>query len=560
VVVPWSSVFKDSTSDAEYLRINDWSKPISYFVGRNGAGKSRTIKQVAVSTSGRILSTDRLLGLMTATNYGWTMTPNMDQYKGVPIGDSERQQARSLVQSSGSAIDELYTLREEPDVWLRVAAFVQRALGRAVELRETAGFIDPYVRIGATEYSLLREEGHGLRELVVLLTAIYRQDWSLLIVDEPELHLHPSMVRTWLGELEKVCESSGRRAIIVTHEPSLIRPKEAEDLSSIWHFALGRGPLRLFDQIQNGTHERVSASLRRNPQLVSDLMFSPRPVLVEGDHDVAAFTVALARLHPAEVVAQTDFVDCGGYGGVSLWFEMADKLALDVRGVVDLDALFSDECQRTMDRRQEVQCRYRDRFGIEPPRTRSVLQSLSEAMGREGVASDPAARRDWLKVLPEDTPSGHRSKRDAVIDIWRDQGLWLHQQGTLEDVLGLEEKGAERASNAAQSSGEIDTVVNWFAYTLDPRGDVELLLSARVEAIAHRLMEAQRLSPGQTFSRPVGQTAETDAKLVLVEPLENGQHRITVQRPVEFRGYWLDFDRDTPASRLQLSKPVVPKP
>jgi len=374
---------------------------------------------------------------MNTLNYGWTMTPDMQKFKGVPIGDSEREQARQFGRDAGSAIDEVYALREEPDVWLRVAAFVQRALGRSIELRETAGFIDPYVRIGDSEYSLLRDEGHGLRELVVLLTATYRQDWTLLIVDEPELHLHPSMVRTWLGELEKVCSKSDRRAIIVTHEPSLVRPRSAEDLNSLWHFATGRSPQCIADHIQPGAHERVTASLRRNPQLVSDLVFSPRPVLVEGDHDVAAFSASLSRTQPPEVIAQTDLVNCGGYGSVSLWFEIATCLGLDIRGVADLDALFSDECQRSMDRRPALASLYRERFGIEPPKTKAVLQTLNEVMGRDSVTSDPAARRDWLKSLSEDPPNGHMIKRDAVIEIWREQGLWLHPQGTLEDLLGL---------------------------------------------------------------------------------------------------------------------------
>lgn len=103
------------------------------------------------------------------------------------------------------ATEELYALDEQPDVLLRVAAFIRRVLRRTIELRERAGYLDPVVVVGTEEYSLLREEGHGLRELVILLAATYRDDWSLLVVDEPELHLHPAMVRLWLSELQTEC-------------------------------------------------------------------------------------------------------------------------------------------------------------------------------------------------------------------------------------------------------------------------------------------------------------------------------------------------------------------
>ena len=180
------------------------------------------------------------------------------------------------------AVEEVYALREQPEVWLRVAAFVRRALGRMVELRERDGFLDPYMRMGDHEYSLLRDEGHGLRELVILLTAVYRKDWSLLVVDEPELHLHPSMARLWTAELVRECRTGGRHAIVVTHQPELIEPKSYDGLSAVWSFAAGREPRRMTDSILDQQRPRVESSLARNPRLISQLVFSPRPVLVEG--------------------------------------------------------------------------------------------------------------------------------------------------------------------------------------------------------------------------------------------------------------------------------------
>lgn len=121
---------------------------------------------------------------------------------------------QQMTAETGGAAEELYSLREQPEVWLRVAAFIRRTLGRVIELRESAGFLDPYVRVDDVEYSLLRDEGHGLRELVVLLAATYRADTRLLIVDEPELHLHPAMARMWLTELNRECTRTGKRAIL----------------------------------------------------------------------------------------------------------------------------------------------------------------------------------------------------------------------------------------------------------------------------------------------------------------------------------------------------------
>lgn len=351
-----------------FFQAAGWQHPVSYFVGRNGSGKSRTAKQVVARTGGRLLSTDRLAGLMVYSNYGWTSVPNTEGLRGIPLGAQERNQARGFA-SSGSGIDEMYALKEQPEVWLRVAAFLRRALGRVMELRENAGLLDPYIRVGNVEYSLLRDEGHGLRELGILLTAVYRQDWNLLVVDEPELHLHPSMTRLWLSELERVCRSDNRRALVVTHDPAIVKPLIVDDLGAVWLFVPGMPSRPLSAHVRPGDGPRVTASLQQNPQLVSQLVFSPRPVLVEGVHDVAALTVTLGRTQPAEVVAQTELIECGGSGGVALWSELARAAGLDVRAVADLDAALAPEVQRVMDAAPDVVAAYRRELAAEPPTT-----------------------------------------------------------------------------------------------------------------------------------------------------------------------------------------------
>ncbi|MFJ3400532.1 ATP-dependent nuclease [Streptomyces microflavus] len=536
------------------MTIDDWSIPVTFFVGRNGSGKSKAAHAIAQRREYevRILSTDRLAGIMSYSVRPWGSEPG--EMKGVPIGDKERKQMRQLSPNSGMGNEELYALKEQPEVWLRVAAFLRRALGRSIELRENSGFLDPYVRVGAVEYSLLREEGHGLRELVILLAAVYRQDWKILIVDEPELHLHPSMARLWVTELSAECARSGRRAIVVTHEPTLLKPKSTDDLAAIWHFAANQPPTRLSQHVLAAQSARVTASLQGNPQLVSQLVFSPRPVLVEGPHDVAALTVSLARTQPPEVVAQTDLVECGGSGGVALWFEICLKLGLDVKAVADLDSCFAPEVKRTMDSILHVTEGYRDELATDPPTTTNALKPLISAMDAASIQKDPKSRGKWLALsVPEG--SGNAIRKQKLLEVWRNAGLWLHPQGNLEDVLSITTKGGDQARLAASEAGPIDEVSNWCAYSLDLMGDVYALLGATVERMAHSLMEVQRLNPGIQLRNTVGSSSTGDARIARVEPVSSDVHRITVMAPREFSGYWVEFSRETPSSELNLRPP-----
>ncbi|GGU09520.1 ATP-dependent nuclease [Streptomyces lateritius] len=563
VRIDYSEVFPQQAKDQPdpYLEIPEWSHPLTFFVGRNGSGKSRAAKALTRKvTDSRLLDTDRLVSLMSFHSYTWGANPV--DFKGIPLGESDRTQMKQIARDRHFATEELYSLREQPDVWLKVAAFLKRALGRTIQLRESSGYLDPYVLVGGVEYSLFRDEGHGLRELVILLAASYRDDWSLLMVDEPELHLHPSMARLWLAELRKECIERNRHALIITHEPSLLRIRETDDLGGIWHFQAGRRPASLscalFDRQRGEETERrrdqVAATLRKNPDLVSQLVFSPRPVLVEGVHDIAALSASLERTKDSEVVAQTDLVLCGGSVEVALWFEIAHTLGVDVRAVADLDACLESSVQRVMDSYPEVTRRYRGELIQEPPKTSEILKPLIAEMTRAGISSSPKDRANWLAhSIPAET--AHPVRKEKLLAIWRDHGMWLHPQGTIENVLGIDTKGLNQAAQAASSPGPIDSVVDWCAYEVDLMGDVELLLNIAVERVAHSLQEAIRADPEAQFTAPVGASSIADARLVEVVPMGNGFHRLVVRTPASFKGYWLEFSRDTASSQLNLKPP-----
>ncbi|MEU4089456.1 AAA family ATPase [Streptomyces aureus] len=548
-------------STGPYIEISEWIHPVTFFVGRNGSGKSRTAKTLTRKVIGsRLLDTDRLVNLMSFNVFSWGAYPT--DFKGVPLGESDRTQMKQIQAGSHFASGELYSLREQPDVWLKVAAFLKRTLGRTIQLRESSGYLDPYVLIGGVEYSLLRDEGHGLRELVILLAAAYRDDWNLLMVDEPELHLHPSMARLWLAELRKECIERDKRALIVTHEPSLLRVRDAGDLGAIWYFQAGQNPASLACALvdrQRGEatprrRDQVSASLKTNPDLVSQLVFSPRPVLVEGVHDVAALSASLERTKPSEVVAQTDLALCGSSAEVALWFEIAHTLGIDIRAVADLDACLEPSVQRVMDSYPEVTRRYADELFQEPPRTTEILKPLITEMKKAGVSASPKDKADWLaRSIPAGT--AHLLRKEKLLAIWRDHGMWLHEQGTIENVLGIETKGLNQAAQAASTPGPIDAVVDWCAYELDLMGDIELLLNIAVERVAHSLQEAIRADPSAQFTSPVGASSVADSRLVEVIPRGNGFHRLVVRTPKPFVGYWLDFSRDTAPSQLNLKPP-----
>jgi hypothetical protein len=546
------AVFGDGGGQ-DYLRVQEWPAPVSLFVGRNGSGKSRTAMALARVGRTRVLSTDRLAGIQQFERYYDVSYPG--KMPGLSLDPSRVESVRGVTAAHGVGADELLLLHERPDLALRVAAFVATTLGREVVIDHfTDGYLDPLVKVGTLQYSLLRDEGHGLRELVILLAATYRDDWDLLVVDEPELHLHSALTRLWYAELLEECRRTERHAVLVTHEASLVQPTERADLHAIWHFAQGRPPVNLGAQVKSEYRdEAIGKSLRANPALVSEMLFSPRPVLVEGALDQLALKIAIARTQDKSSAVQTDVVQCGGNNVLPVWLDLCWSLELDVRAVYDLDSIFDGRVQQAMDHLTAVEHAYGEKFHAHPRTTAQIIKPLLQAADGHGVPPNPKDRASWLSALADPEHAGLIRRRDDLLELWRRQGVWVHPQGNLEHVLELppEDKGREATSAAASRPGAIDAVAGWVAYQLDTTSDTFALLSAAVRDWATRIQLEVHKNPAFKLSSTY--PAGSAKPLLRADPRGPGEHRITVTGLGGFNGHWMDFTPEVPVSAMHLN-------
>ena len=66
----------------------------------------------------------------------------------------------------------------------------------------------------------------GTSTIIAILTALYFQDSEIILIEEPERHIHPSLI----NQLMLMMESADKQVILTTHSPELLKYSELEDI------------------------------------------------------------------------------------------------------------------------------------------------------------------------------------------------------------------------------------------------------------------------------------------------------------------------------------------
>jgi hypothetical protein len=326
----------------EVFSKNSWGS-INYLVGSNGTGKTRFCESIKTKLTQdffrvRYLSAERLSGL-EKQRYSTFARSDLEQGLNISQIDNYENQASQFGLSSSA----FTILRKKIDVRIKVEAFVSELLGRGIKLVEEGGFLKPKLQKNGSggTYDLKSDECHGLKEIITLLTYIYDDTYNCLIIDEPELHLHPHFQNLLLREIKKY---SGDPSVnpdkkiffLVTHSPSFVQLRSLDDLKNLIIFSSNKKPCYVHELNQNDEY-KLKRLLPRVNIHHKQLFFEKSPVFVEGYFDQQIFAEVQEK---RDKVAQGSFIDVGGKEEVDLYYRLTRQLNIEAKCIVDLDALF----------------------------------------------------------------------------------------------------------------------------------------------------------------------------------------------------------------------------
>lgn len=320
---------------------------INFLVGPNGTGKSRfTDKLKPNLPECRILSSDRLAGLFfKVEENSHLLTGSSNITEG--YAKNRFNEYKSGAEATGIGGDVFIILEEKLDIRIRVEATLSQILNREIRLDWDSGRLIPRaynIKQEAT-YDLQKEESHGIKELLVLLTHLYDDSHKTLIIDEPELNLHPQFQAFLIQEIRKIAgnpENPGKKLIfLVTHSPFILDINTKKDLSSVicFHSDFSK-PSHLLYKTEEEINEFASIIPRLNVHH-KQLFFADCPVFVEGIFD-AQFIKAVQEFRGVSMEGSGSCViDVGGNSEIALYHKLIEAFNKKAKYIYDLDSIFN---------------------------------------------------------------------------------------------------------------------------------------------------------------------------------------------------------------------------
>lgn len=269
------------------LRLHDG---LTTLIGPNGSGKTQVLRHLiphlepyAAGRIVRYLSAARLaIHERQRTLASGHLVPVLSAETGDP--------ALWRQATDGSSV--LLRLSTSPELRVKVTERLRSLMSGQIVLEWDAdGLWIRFSRgVGAGDSYSSAREARGLLRLVVVLAALYDEAIGVLLLDEPELSLHPQLQAFLLREIRHVCGDPADRdkklVVMSTHATDMIAVRHARDIAKVVFFRdAERDPLQVPRDAEGLASRKIQGLMPHFGETYKHAFFTSRPLLVEGPSD-----------------------------------------------------------------------------------------------------------------------------------------------------------------------------------------------------------------------------------------------------------------------------------
>lgn len=181
----------------------------------------------------------------------------------------------------------------------------------------------------------VNELSAGQKGVLHFIFSIYGYDLKhgLMIIDEPELHLHPQIQEQYLKVISDSIAKFNIQFILVTHSPIFIN---SSNIGNVFRFYLNNGFTKVINPgITDEEKDLIKILTHANS---SKIFFALKVVLVEGESDEYFYKSFLeAYKENKKIESNIEIINIKGKGEYKIWKEFLEKYKINTYFIGDWD-------------------------------------------------------------------------------------------------------------------------------------------------------------------------------------------------------------------------------
>jgi hypothetical protein len=471
---------------------------LTAFIGPNGSGKTQALRALRPHLQAELARrslppTVRYLSAGRAAPFesfrSASFSPGSFDTQPAAVGHRSLMGRRAEFES---LTGDIMALEERMDLRIKVEARLYALFHKRIRLQWTQSGIEVSFRAGAEEYPA-NTEASGILQLIGLVAALYDDRVGALLIDEPEVSLHPQLQAFLMAEMSRVAgnalESASKKLIVIaTHSESMLRLRDISDLPNLVFFSFpGRPPKQLSPNAGELRSRRLGALVARLGESHRAALFSDTVFLVEGPSDEIIVAMLSSRLARELAGAGTQIVPVIGKGSIPETAGLFRLMGKRVVTLADLDAFVDDNSvvmtfanEDEPKRAAETDAGARNVASIDASLRTDFAQAVADhwseiaglaesgryLAGQKDAPAELARRRAAMSVVLSSDEStlaaisngsrwtGLKARATALLGILEVGGCFFLRRGTIEDYYQSSAKSGNAKPEAAVNEAE----------------------------------------------------------------------------------------------------------
>ncbi len=303
----------------------------------------------------------------------------------------------------------------------------------------------------------LNQTSSGEREIINFLFGMssFNISGGVVLIDEPELHLHPKWQLALLDLLRRLADEKNVQFFVVTHSPQFVGVETITNRNVIRIYKQGQYSNAIVPHIDFTRDAYRNLFHLINQTNNSKIFFADVVILVEGLTDRLVLSRILNRLADPGLSQTVEVLDIGGKRNFPLYREFLDQWGVRNYFVGDCDCLI--EFARDMKPLFLTDYKKIDEVVLKGAKTcqdakhlSKILDVVSSKLPNTVLQSDIDLLRETMDYiasrflkLREDLSSGQIRAIHDRIDQLQSNGIFILSHGELEDYFPALSKNAK---------------------------------------------------------------------------------------------------------------------